>query len=635
MFSDSFRERVRSASDIVDVVGSYLPLKRAGGNFMALCPFHKEKSPSFNVSPSRQIFHCFGCKAGGDVFKFVQQYENITFPEAVERLAERAHIPIERDENPGAVQARGLKDQLLKLHEAITLRWQQCLANEAGGQIARDYLAKRGVSADAVQEFRIGAAPESWDDSVNWAKSKGFELTLCEQAGLIIRKEEANRPYDRFRGRLMFPICDEQGRVIAFSGRILQGDEKIAKYVNSPETPIFTKGKVLYAFDKAKRAILDAGHAVICEGQLDTIACHSAGVRNVVAPQGTALTSDHARILKRYVSEVVLCFDGDKAGRDASVRSLDECLPSGLAIKVASIPPPDDPDSYLRQHGAEAFREILSRAQGFFDFYLTRLATENDLSSDRGRLTVVRSMAEKVNRTGNAVLVDTYAQRTASRLGVTAESVRAEFKKAKLTAPRSFRPTPTPSPPPAPERITSPEAASDAAADAEAASAAHHLPNEVEPEARELPRPGQQEFWLLKFLMIADQDLLGWAAAHLDCNWISHTSVRRIAGLRLAQAGSDHPGELAPLLEELAEDAFATQLVTEAASDGRTVPDLANQLAEATLRLRNVWIDRQIAVLSGQLNDSRLDDTQLHAIEKQKQELRAWKKMPVAELGGF
>ena len=291
LFSDNFREQVRAASDIVDVIGGYLPLKRAGTNFVTLCPFHKEKSPSFNVNPGKQIFHCFGCHKGGDVFRFVQDYENLSFVEAVTRLAERARIPLETENNPGAQQARGVKDSLLKLHEAITQRWQQCLMNEAAGQIARDYLDKRGVSMDAIKEFRLGAAPEAWDDTVNWAKAKGFDAALCEQAGLVIKKEETGRLYDRFRGRLMFPICDEQGRVIAFSGRILQGDEKVAKYVNSPETPIFTKGKVLFALDKAKRAILDAGHAVVCEGQLDTIACPSAGIRNVIAPQGTALTA--------------------------------------------------------------------------------------------------------------------------------------------------------------------------------------------------------------------------------------------------------------------------------------------------------------------------------------------------------
>ena len=270
------RERIRSASDIVEIIGSYLPLKRNGANFTALCPFHKEKSPSFNVSAQKQIFHCFGCHKGGDVFKFVEEYENIGFMDAVRRLADRAKIPLEFDQNPGEQQSRHIKEQLLEIHDQIAQRWQKCLATEAAGQLARDYLARRGVSPDAIKVFRLGAAPETWDDTVNWAKSKGHDLALVEKAGLIIKKEETGNYYDRFRGRLMFPICNEQGRVIGFSGRILSGDEKTAKYVNSPETPIFTKSRVFFGLDKSKRAILDAGFAIICEGQLDLIACFMA-----------------------------------------------------------------------------------------------------------------------------------------------------------------------------------------------------------------------------------------------------------------------------------------------------------------------------------------------------------------------
>jgi len=274
-------EQIRAASDIVDVIGAVLPLKRAGANFVALCPFHKEKSPSFNVNPQRQIFHCFGCHKGGDVFTFVREYENLSFIEAVKRLAERANILLEFENQPGQQQTRHLKETLLQMHEQIAQRWQAAMLNDAAGQSARDYLAKRGVSEEAVKLFRLGYAPDAWDDTVNWAKSKGYELPLVEQGGLILRKEESDRYYDRFRGRLMFPICDEQGRVIGFSGRVLSGDEKTAKYVNSPETPVFTKGKVFYGLDKSKRAILDAGFAIVCEGQLDLIACYMAGVKKV------------------------------------------------------------------------------------------------------------------------------------------------------------------------------------------------------------------------------------------------------------------------------------------------------------------------------------------------------------------
>ena len=223
--SPATRERIRAASDIVDVIGGYLPLKRAGANFTALCPFHKEKSPSFNVNPQKQIFHCFGCHKGGDVFTFVKEYENIGFMDAVRRLAERAKIPLEFENNPGEQQSRHLKDQLLEIHDKLAQRWQNTLANEAAGQLARDYLNKRGVSADAIKLFHLGAAPDTWDDTVNWARSKDYPLDLVEKAGLIIRKEETGNYYDRFRGRLMFPICDEQGRVVGFSGRVLSGDE--------------------------------------------------------------------------------------------------------------------------------------------------------------------------------------------------------------------------------------------------------------------------------------------------------------------------------------------------------------------------------------------------------------------------
>jgi DNA primase len=596
MFSDNFRERVRAASDIVDVVGGSLPLKRAGANFVTLCPFHKEKSPSFNVNPAKQIFHCFGCHKGGDVFRFVQDYENLTFPEAIQRLAERAHIPLEFEDNPAAQQARGLKDSLLKLHEAICVRWQGCLATEAAGQIARDYLAERGVSADAVKEFRLGAAPESWDDTVNWAKAKGFPAELCEQAGLIIRKEETGRHYDRFRGRLMFPICDEQGRVIAFSGRILQGDEKTAKYVNSPETAIFTKGRVLYALDKAKRAILDAGHAVVCEGQLDTIACHANGLRHVVAPQGTALTPEHARILKRYVDEVILCFDGDKAGRNASIRSFDGLLGSGLAVRVATIPPPDDPDSYIKAHGGETFRGILNRAEGYFDFLLRHLVLENDTTSDRGRMAVVRAMGEAAQKTGNAVLLDTYAQKTAQRLSVNVESVRTEFRKARLNAA------------PAREEASEPP-----------------IEESAEPEA--LPRPSGTELWLLKLLLLAPEHA-HFAADHLDPAWITHPTVRRIAAVHFSM-GTDVAG----LISQFAGDDFARSLISESASEQRAIPEPEKQLADVILRLRNAAHDATMASLSSTLADASLPDQERLAALSEQNRLRSEKRKPLHPLG--
>jgi DNA primase len=533
--SPATRERIRAASDIVDVIGAYLPLKKAGANFVALCPFHKEKTPSFNVNPHRQIFHCFGCHKGGDVFTFVKEYENIGFMDAVRRLAERAKIPIEFDQTPGEQQSRHLKDQLLQIHEQIAQRWQNCLLNEAAGQLARDYLEKRGVSPEAVKLFRLGAAPELWDDTVNWAKSKGYDLATVEKAGLILRKEGGDKYYDRFRGRLIFPICDEQGRVIGFSGRVLAGDEKTAKYVNSPETPIFTKSRVFFGLDKSKRAILDAGFAIVCEGQLDLIACFMAGVQNIVAPQGTAFTEQHGRILKRYVEEVVLCFDSDEAGQNAAVRSLDHLLASGLAVRVAVVPAPHDPDSFIKANGGAAFRKLVENADGFFDYYLNRLCKQEDVGTDRGRNAVLRGMAEAVHKTGNSVLIDTYAQKTALHLGVSPEAVRAEFKKIPTT------------------KTTA-------------------LENETEVVSFEAEKtfPSQQEFWLIQILLTNDA-LIDFASSHLNINWITDDRVRKILQLRFADHKDGSWVGVPSLLDRLDNDEGS--LITEAVSKPGKISD--------------------------------------------------------------
>ena len=595
LFSAATREQIRAASDIVDVIGSYLPLKRAGANFVALCPFHKEKTPSFNVNPHRQIFHCFGCHKGGDVFTFVKEYENIDFPEAVRRLADRAKIPLEYEKNAGEQQSRHLKERLLQIHEQVAQRWQCALANEASGQIARDYLAKRGVPPEAVKLFRLGCAPDLWDDTVNWTKSKGHELELAEKAGLILRKEGTDRYYDRFRGRLMFPICDEQGRVIGFSGRVLSGDEKTAKYVNSPETPIFTKSKVFFGLDKSKRAVLDAGYAIVCEGQLDLIAAFMAGVQNIVAPQGTALTADHARILKRYAEEVVLCFDSDEAGQNAAVRSLDSLLASGLAVRVAVVPAPHDPDSFIKTSGGAAFKQLIERAEGFFDFYLNRLRATNDVSTDKGRLAVLRGMAEAVHKTGNVVLIDKYAQKTALRLGVTPDAVRAEFRKLSRASPAP------------------PDADEEPVADSPA------------PQP-----PSTHEYWLLK-LLLAHDELVGWATLHLDPKWVQHPLARQIISQRLAAHGNQTWSSLANFFHEC-EAPEMQNLITETTADERPIPNPDQQLSDIALRLRNQFLDRQIAVLLQRANQPETAEDERLDLLRQQQELRRLKRQPLVPI---
>jgi len=421
-------EQIRQNNDVVEVIGSYFPLKRAGANFRALCPFHKEKTPSFNVNPAKQIWHCFGCGEGGNVFTFVMKYENLDFIAAVRRLAERAGIKLEYEERDGE-PGRDQKEQLLALHEVAANFFHHNLMKEPSAAVAREYLTKRKITSETAKKWRLGYSPEAWDGLLQHAGAKKFPPESLAAAGLALERERGEGYYDRFRGRLMFPICDEQGRAVGFSGRILTDAKDQPKYVNSPETPIFQKGRILFALDKAKRAILGEKYAIVCEGQVDTISCHEAGIENVVAPQGTALTEQHARILKRYAEEVVLMFDADAAGQNAIVRSAEPLWDAGVVSRVAVLPPTHDPDSFVKAFGAEKLKELVTKAPSFFLYLLDRLSQQHDPRTERGKLQIARQMAEWLARIPTPILLATYAQQTAKRLDISEDVLRKEITK--------------------------------------------------------------------------------------------------------------------------------------------------------------------------------------------------------------
>jgi DNA primase len=387
----------------------------------------------------------------------------------------------------------------------------------------------------------------------------------------------------------------------------LDAEAKTAKYVNSPETPIFTKGKVFFGLDKSKRALLDEDCAIVCEGQLDLIACFMAGVNNIVAPQGTALTADHARILKRYVDEVVLCFDSDNAGQNAAVRSLDSLLASGLAIRVAVVPAPHDPDSFIKEFGGEAFKQLIEQAHGFFDYYLARLSATNDLTTDKGRLAVLESMAEAVHKTNNGVLIDKYAQKTALRLGVTPEAVRAEFKKAA----RLKRPNPAPAP-----------AASEEDAAVEAAVAAT-----LDPVEEAGPPPSASEHYLLR-LALLDDDHAEWIHAHLELAWVQHHRVREIIGLRLELRSNGGWQGVAAFLNNF-ESSETRRFVTQVTAEDRTVPNATQQLTDIVLQLRNQFLQRQIIALTQRASQPDISDEEKLLLLQQQPKLRELKKQPL------
>ncbi|MDK3156706.1 DNA primase [Kamptonema cortianum] len=397
-------QRILDANDIADVIGSYVPLKRAGVNYKALSPFKKEKTPSFIVSPQKQIFKCFSSGHGGDVIRFIQLYENVNFGEALKILAARAGIEIPRHAMGGAGSRENqgedtFKDILYDIHEKLSAFYTRNLFKEQSAQIARDYLKQRGVSEETAKTFALGYSPDSWDATKKFLLEKGYPLNLIFQAGLLRFRgaTENARPtdnpddyYDTFRGRLMFTICNSAGKPIAFSARDLKGETQMGKYINSPESPLFKKSRELYGLHLGKRALLDERKAIICEGQLDLIAIHQAGLHNVVASQGTAFTEIHGQILKRYVDEVILCFDSDSAGVEAAIRSVDFLLESDLSVRVAAIPAPDDPDSFIRSKGPESFARIIAEATDFFDFHFDVLARAHDIRSPGGKKSNLR-----------------------------------------------------------------------------------------------------------------------------------------------------------------------------------------------------------------------------------------------------
>lgn len=432
-------EQIAAANDIVEVIGSYFPVKRAGANFKALCPFHQEKTPSFHVSPQRQTFHCFGCGMGGSVFRFVMEYEHIDFPSAVRKLAARAGIPLIQERRASEERERDTRTRLLRLHSEAADWFHENLLKKEFAEPAREYLKQRGIDRQVAKNWQLGYAPESWDTFLKWALGRGYSRSELLQSGLVkLRDEEfpESDVYDRFRGRIIFPICNDVGEVIAFSGRLLQEDAETAKYLNSPETPLFRKGKVLFGLHKTKRSLIEANSAIVCEGQLDLITLFEARIANVVAPQGTAFTEDQARLLKRFVDEVVLCFDADEAGQKAAQRSLDALLQHDLVVRVVEMPRGHDPDSLVRRDGKEAFEKRVAAARDFFDYWVERELGDIDVNSLGAKMQVARNLAETVSYVRDQFMRGEIVSKVSARLGVPVSDFAALVLK-QSRAPRS------------------------------------------------------------------------------------------------------------------------------------------------------------------------------------------------------
>ncbi|MEN3941053.1 DNA primase [Prosthecobacter sp. SYSU 5D2] len=424
-------QQVLAATDIVDLVGRSVKLRRAGTNWVGLCPFHNEKSPSFNVRPSTNSYHCFGCGAGGNAFRFVMEHDGLTFMEAVKRLADSAGIRIEEevwDANAEAIAKQ--RSALIRVHQEISAWYHQLLMKHPMADAARQYLKNRGITAEVAKNWQLGYAPPNTPPLREWAMKNKVGSGLLIEAGILATSEERGDAYPRFRHRLMFPIRNDNGEVIAFSGRVLEADAKAAKYLNSPETLLFNKSKVLFGFDKSKRAISKAGQAIVCEGQIDTLMVYEAGFQNVVAGQGTAFTEYHAKALKRQADEIVLCYDSDNAGYKAAERAFQALAPYGLIVKVATLPKGEDPDSYIRKNGVDAFGELVKSAKDFVDYQLASVGSRRDLTEMRERIKFAEEMAENVKLFDTPMAKETTIQRVARSLGISDEIMRKLVVKA-------------------------------------------------------------------------------------------------------------------------------------------------------------------------------------------------------------
>ncbi|HUI45992.1 MAG TPA: DNA primase [Nitrospirota bacterium] len=427
MFSDDIINRVRDSVDIVDLVSGYVSLKKTGKNHVGLCPFHAEKTPSFSVNPDKQIFHCFGCGVGGDAFKFLELQEGMNFPDAVRNLAGRSGILL--PEESSLRKDKKKEDEraaLLKVVADAADYFRTELEGPAG-RAARAYLGKRGVSETLVQDQALGFARPEWDGLLRHLKQKEFPLDLMEKAGLVVKRSEGEGYYDRFRGRIIFPIRDLSGNVIAFGGRVM--DDSLPKYLNSPETPLYSKSNVLYCLDRAKDSGRKQGYFIIVEGYLDALACHQYGAKNAVATLGTALTDGHLRLLRRLAQNLVLIFDPDPAGVKAALRGLDLFVASGMKVNVVSLPDGDDPDTFLHKKGYEAFATCLKKSVKFMDFVMDQAVKGGPVTSIDEKVTKAGEMLRIIARLPSGIERDYYLKKTAEALDLDEALLRQEMPK--------------------------------------------------------------------------------------------------------------------------------------------------------------------------------------------------------------
>ncbi len=430
-------DEVRNAIDIVDLIGGFVKLKKRGKNFLGLCPFHTEKTPSFNVSPDRQMYHCFGCGVGGNVFTFVMEYEKVSFLEAVRSLAEKVGIALPQGSSADD-QVVSEQEDLYNVCREAGLFYYKALTESGEGKFAVDYFHKRGFTDETIRTFGLGYAPNSWDAIIQFGEQKSFSSSILEKAGLA-RKRDDGTYFDYFRGRAMFPIFSSTGRVVGFGARKLREDDPLGKYINSPETLIYNKSKILYGLYQAKETIREKDFAVLVEGYADLISVFQAGIKNVVASSGTALTVEQILLVSRYTKNITIMYDADSAGSSAALRGVDLILEHDLDVRVASLPEGDDPDSFVKKNGGTAFQKILDEAVSFVDFIAQAYERQGKLKTPEGQAQVVRTIIQTIAKMKDELKRNFYIKRVAEKYKLYESTLYRELEKTLGTTGRQQR----------------------------------------------------------------------------------------------------------------------------------------------------------------------------------------------------
>ncbi len=540
MIPESILNQIQERVDIVEIISAFVSLRRSGRNFKAPCPFHHEKTPSFMVNTDKQIFHCFGCGVGGNVFSFLMKQEKKDFREVVEMLAERVGVEIPKDKNLNP-QAVDRTTQLVKANQAAADFYHRTLAQGHEAERARAYLQKRGILEKTIAGFKLGYASESWDHLYRTLRNEIPDGVL-EKTGLVIPRKEGGF-YDRFRHRIIFPILDTKGVCVAFGGRVL--DDALPKYLNSPETEIYSKGKNLYGFYQARSAIRDKDSVIVVEGYLDLIACHQAGVENVVASLGTALTPDQVRLIKRNTKNVFILYDADPAGELATLRGLELFLEEGLEVKIVRLSDGHDPDSFIKEFGVERFLGALALAKTLFEYRLALLKNKFDSQTVEGKVKIANEMVLLLSKVQNEILRSIWIKELARELLLSEEALLAEMRKGEAKA-KGFRAGAWPQP-------------------------------SVLSEVRAVEK-------LLIGLMLDDPSFIAMAKEEIGVNDFQNHTARGIARRLLEQEGKFSPA--GQLINFYKDDAESVRIISLACTETETVLDKARTFSDCVAWLK-------------------------------------------------